>query len=177
MKSIEFSDENYDLLAANQGDHKTLEDFVMFCFHAWRAHTYEDNIGVIEDLQEDIEEVVEKTKTKAVRQSRATNEGALWQMVASRFPEFPYGFFEYFELHSPSGKPPPIDAIAFPGLDNNALTSVDLLDFQRNTAYVGMWKGEKISPKWMVKSCVESGCVQFKIICPKTINLKFPDKA
>jgi hypothetical protein len=174
MRSIELSDEHYDLLVANQGKYATLEEFIMHIFEVWRAHTYEENIEAIEDLQDDIEETVQKEKTKAITHSRANNEGALWQMVASRFPEFPYGYFEYFELHSPSGKPPPIDAIAFPGLDANLITSIDLLDFQRTSPYVKMWSGDKFSPKWMVKSRVEMGDVTFKVICPKTINLKFP---
>jgi predicted Holliday junction resolvase-like endonuclease len=176
MEYIPISEENYQILIANQGSFITLEEFIMAMFKAWQAHTYEENIEVIEELQDDIKDVVEKEKTKAVRSSRANNEGALWQMVASRFPEFPYGFFEYFELHSPSGKSPPIDAIAFPGLDDNAICSIDILDFQSKSSYVAPHRNGKINPKWMVQECVSMGNVNFKIICPKTINLKFPGK-
>jgi predicted Holliday junction resolvase-like endonuclease len=164
MEYIPISEDNYQILIGNQGSYETLEDFIMAMFQVWRAHTYEQHKDVIEDVQNEITE----EKQRGINKSKKNTDGALWQFVASRLPEFPYKFFEYFELHSPADKHPPIDAIAFPGLQEDNIDRVELIDFQLSSPYV-----KKPTNKWKVRQCVIENKVSFRIINPKDINLNF----
>lgn len=157
MINIEVSVENYNALVERQGFYNvpTLNDVITILLQ-------ETDIKV---TTETMAETFKVEKKQAIKKSTDVKAGYLWQTFAKRLPDFPYDFRELFDIHG--AFPSPIDAIAFPGLSDDNIIGVHLIDYQLGQYLNGKHKRQ-------VKKCIDGGNMKFRLIRPQDVGIVIP---
>jgi predicted Holliday junction resolvase-like endonuclease len=166
MKTIEVSDENYDSLINRQTEYKmlTINDVITKLLKDTEGELAKEIASAVLENTRTLDKAHKVDKVKSNQKSDRIKEGFLWQHLAKVLPNYPYSFGEVFDIYG--SKFSPIDAIAFPGLDNDNITEVHLIDYQFSK-YVN---GD--THKAQVKKCVKSGNILFRPIRPLDLGIK-----
>lgn len=159
MQTIEVSDENYNELRDREFQYHmtTLNDVIT------KLLRDTDVAATTASLNE----IHKKDKVQAIKKSTDVRDGYLWQTFAKTLPNFPYDFREVFDVHG--SFPSPIDAIAFPGLANDNITAVHLIDYQLGKYLNGQHKRQ-------VKNCVQDNAIEFRLVLPQDVGIIIPEE-